>query len=123
MPKRNSAERRKVVTLHQPATLNPIEKALSGIAGLDEITNGGLPRGRTTIVCGGPGCGKTLLGIEFLVRGAVQFDEPGVIMAFEESPQEMASNVASLGFNLEELAAQKKLFLDYIPVDPSAITE
>jgi circadian clock protein KaiC len=123
MPKRNSAERHKVVTLHQPATLSPIEKALSGIAGLDEITNGGLPRGRTTIVCGGPGCGKTMLGIEFLVRGAVQFDEPGVIMAFEESPQEMASNVASLGFNLEELAAQKKLFLDYVPVDPSSIAE
>ena len=124
MPKRNSAERHhKVVTLQQPATLHPIEKALSGIAGLDEITDGGLPRGRTTIVCGGPGCGKTMLGIEFLVRGAMQFDEPGVIMAFEESPQEMASNVASLGFNLEELAAQKKLFFDYVPVDPSAIAE
>ena len=123
MPKRSSTERHKVVTLHQPATLNPIEKALSGIPGLDEITGGGLPRGRTTIVCGGPGCGKTMLGIEFLVRGAVEFNEPGVIMAFEESPQEMASNVASLGFNLEELAAQKKLFLDYVPVDPSEIAE
>src|SRR5947209_18984958 len=101
----------------------PLKKCPTGILGLDETTGGGLPRGRTTIACGGPGCGKTMLGIEFLVRGAMQFDEPGVIMAFEESPQEMASNVASLGFNLEELAAQKKLFFDYVPVDPSAIAE
>src|ERR1700723_3292145 len=93
--------------------LMPLQKSLSGIRGLDEITGGGLPRGRTTIVCGGPGCGKTMLGIEFLVRGATQFDEPGVLMAFEETPQEMARNVASLGFDLEDLAAKKKLFLDY----------
>lgn len=103
--------------------LTPLQKAPTGIPGLDEISGGGLPRGRTTIVCGGPGCGKTMLGIEFLVRGAVEFNEAGVIMAFEESPQEMASNVASLGFDLEELAAKKKLFLDYVPVDPSEIAE
>lgn len=103
--------------------LTPLQKAPTGIPGLDEISGGGLPRGGTTIVCGGPGCGKTMLGIEFLVRGAVEFNEAGVIMAFEESPQEMASNVASLGFDLEELAAKKKLFLDYVPVDPSEIAE
>jgi circadian clock protein KaiC len=103
--------------------LEPLEKAPSGIQGLDEITGGGLPRGRTSIVCGGPGCGKTMLGIEFLVRGALEFNEPGVLMAFEETPQDMAKNVASLGFNLEELADQKKLFLDYIYVEPSEIQE
>lgn len=103
--------------------LTPLQKSPTGIPGLDEITGGGLPKGRTTIVCGGPGCGKTMLGIEFLVRGAMEFDEPGVLMAFEETPQEMASNVASLGFDLEELAAKKKLFLDYIPVDASEIAE
>src|SRR5579859_4128273 len=103
--------------------LAPIQKAPTGIRGLDEISGGGLPRGRTTIVCGGPGCGKTMLGIEFLVRGATEFDEPGVLMAFEETPQEMAGNVASLGFDIEDLAAKKKLFLDYVPIDPGEITE
>lgn len=100
-----------------------IPKAPSGIAGLDEITGGGLPKGRTSIVCGGPGCGKTMLGIEFLVRGATQFDEPGVLMAFEETPQDMAANVASLGFDLKALAAKKKLYLDYVSVEPSEIQE
>ena len=101
----------------------PLQKTRTGIAGLDEITGGGLPKGRTTIVCGGPGCGKTMLGIEFLVRGATQFDEPGVLMAFEETPRDIATNVASLGFNIQELADNKKLFLDYISVDPSEIQE
>ncbi|MFY9691147.1 MAG: circadian clock protein KaiC [Candidatus Acidiferrales bacterium] len=103
--------------------LRPVEKSATGIQGLDEITGGGLPRGRTTIVCGGPGCGKTMLGIEFLVRGALQFDEPGVLMAFEETPEDIASNVASLGFDIEDLAAKKKLFLDYISVEPSEMQE
>jgi circadian clock protein KaiC len=103
--------------------LVPLQKAPTGIRGLDEITGGGLPKGRTTIVCGGPGCGKTMLGIEFLVRGALEFDEPGVLMAFEETPRDMASNVASLGFDIEDLAAKKKLFLDYISVDPNEIAE
>jgi circadian clock protein KaiC len=101
----------------------PIEKARSGIRGLDEITNGGLPRGRTTIICGGPGCGKTMVGMEFLVRGATEFGEPGVLLTFEETPEEMAANVASLGFNIKQLAEEKKLFLDYITVDPSEIQE
>jgi circadian clock protein KaiC len=103
--------------------LVPLQKAPTGIAGLDEITGGGLPQGRTTIVCGGPGCGKTMLGIEFLVRGALEFGEPGVLMAFEETPQDIASNVASLGFDIEKLAAEKKLFLDYISVEPSEVAE
>jgi len=105
------------------AKLTPLRKAPTGIQGLDEITHGGLPRGRTTIVCGGPGCGKTMLGIEFLVRGALEFNEPGVIMAFEETPQDMARNVASLGFDVQDLADKKKLFLDYVYVEPSQIQE
>src|SRR5579884_2989856 len=89
-----------------------LEKAPTGIQGLDEITGGGLPRGRTTVVCGGPGCGKTMLGLEFLVRGAEEFNEPGVLLAFEETPEEMSRNVASLGFDLQGLGRKNKLFLD-----------
>jgi len=103
--------------------LAPIQKAPTGIRGLDEISLGGLPRGRTTIICGGPGCGKTMLGIEFLVRGALEYDEPGVLMAFEETPEDIAKNVASLGFDIQDLAERKKLFLDYISVEPSEIAE
>jgi circadian clock protein KaiC len=101
----------------------PIRKAPTGISGLDEISGGGLPRGRTTIICGGPGCGKTMLGIEFLVRGALEFDEPGVLMAFEETPQDIAENVTSMGFDIQDLSNKKKLFLDYVSVDASEIQE
>ena len=86
-----------------------LPKAPTGIQGLDEITGGGLPRGRPTLVCGAAGCGKTLLAMEFLVRGAIEFGEPGVFMAFEETSEELAANVRSLGFDLDELVAQKKL--------------
>ena len=79
-------------------------KCPTGISGLEEITDGGLPRGRPTLVCGSAGCGKTLMAIEFLVRGAVEFNEPGVFMAFEETAAELAQNVRSLGFDLEALA-------------------
>ncbi len=113
------AKKTKVVT-HK---LEPLQKAPTGIRGFDEITGGGLPKGRTTIVCGGAGCGKTMLGIEFLVRGALEFNEPGVLMAFEETPEDIAKNVASLGFDLQDLADKKKLFLDYISVDPAEIAE
>jgi circadian clock protein KaiC len=113
------AKKTKVVT-HK---LEPLQKAPTGIRGFDEITGGGLPKGRTTIVCGGPGCGKTMLGIEFLVRGALEFNEPGVLMAFEETPEDIAKNVASLGFDIQDLADKKKLFLDYISVDPAEIAE
>src|ERR1700722_16695067 len=100
-----------------------LEKAPTGIKGLDEISRGGLPRGRTTIVCGGPGCGKTMLGIEFLVRGAAEFGEPGVLIAFEETPQEMMKNVASLGFDLQDLSDRKKLAFDFVHMEPSEIQE
>ncbi len=103
--------------------LRPLEKTLTGIPGFDEISEGGLPRGRTSIVCGGAGCGKTMFGIEFLVRGASEYNEPGVLMAFEETPQDIARNVASLGFDIEDLAKKKKLFLDYINVEPKEIQE
>jgi circadian clock protein KaiC len=103
--------------------LSPIQKSPTGIRGLDEISGGGLPKGRTTIICGGPGCGKTMLGIEFLVRGVLEYNEPGVLMAFEETPQDIAKNVASLGFDIQELSNQKKLFLDYVAVEPSEIQE
>src|SRR5579864_373558 len=91
-----------------------LPKCPTGIQGLDEITGGGLPRGRPTLVCGGAGCGKTLLAAEFLVRGAVQFNEPGVFMAFEETKAELTANVASLGFDLAGLIRRKKIVLDHV---------
>src|SRR5262249_27704636 len=100
-----------------------LPKAPTGIAGLDEITGGGLPCGRPTLVCGSAGCGKTLLAIEFLVRGATQFGEPGVFMTFEESAEELAQNVRSLGFDLDDLIAREKLVIDYVHVERSEIEE
>src|SRR5436190_6464465 len=102
---------------------NTLPKAPTGIQGLDEVTGGGLPRGRPTLVCGSAGCGKTLLAMEFLVRGATQFGEPGVFMAFEETAEELAQNVRSLGFDLEDLAAQNKMLVDYVHVERSEIEE
>ncbi len=104
-----------------PVTYLP--KCRTGIQGLDEITGGGLPRGRPTLVCGGAGCGKTLLAAEFLVRGAVQFDEPGVLMAFEETEAELKANVASLGFDLAGLVRRKKIVLDYVHIERSEVQE
>ena len=98
-------------------------KAATGIAGLDQITEGGLPQGRPTLVCGGPGCGKTLFAMEFLVRGATQFGEPGAFISFEESTEELAQNVASLGFDLDGLVAQKKIALDQVRVERAEIEE
>jgi len=100
-----------------------LPKCPTGIQGLDEITGGGLPRGRPTLVCGGAGCGKTLLAAEFLVRGAVQFNEPGVLMAFEETEKEMKANVASLGFDLEGLVRGKKIVIDHVHVERSEVQE
>ncbi|HTS54069.1 MAG TPA: ATPase domain-containing protein, partial [Burkholderiales bacterium] len=100
-----------------------LPKAPTGIQGLDEVTGGGVPRGRPTIVCGSAGCGKTLLAMEFLVRGATEYDEPGVFIAFEETPEELTQNVRSLGFDLDELVAQKKLALDFVRVERSEIEE
>jgi circadian clock protein KaiC len=100
-----------------------LPKTLTGITGLDEITEGGIPKGRPTLVCGEAGCGKTLLSLEFIVRGAIEFDEPGVFMAFEEKTEELAMNAASLGFDLNSLQAENKLKLDYVHIDRSEIEE
>ena len=100
-----------------------LPKCRTGIQGLDEITGGGLPRGRPTLVCGGAGCGKTLLAAEFLVRGAMQFGETGVFMSFEETSAELKANVASLGFDLAGLVRHKKLVLDHVYIERSEITE
>ena len=83
----------------RPALVQPVPKSPTGIQGLDEITGGGLPRGRPTLVCGGPGCGKTILSMEFLINGAREFDEPGVFLSFEESLDDLAVNFASLGLD------------------------
>ena len=100
-----------------------LPKCPTGIQGLDEITGGGLPRGRPTLVCGGAGCGKTLLATEFLVRGAVQFDEPGVLIAFEETEKELKANVSSLGFDLAGLVRRKKIVVDYVHIERSEVQE
>lgn len=103
--------------------LDVLQKTPTGIKGLDEITNGGLPTGRASLICGGAGSGKTMLATEFLVRGAQEFGEPGVFVAFEETEQELITNVASLGFDLKKLVAQNKLLLDYVRVERSEIEE
>jgi len=104
-------------------SLPTLSKALTGIDGLDEITGGGLPLGRPTLVCGNAGCGKTMLALEFLVRGATQFDEPGVFMMFEENAAELTANVRSLGFDLDKLSAQKKIVLDHVHIERSEFEE
>lgn len=112
---------------HLEETLRPervqLPKAPTGIRGLDEITGGGLPRGRTTLLCGGAGCGKTLFAMEFLVRGATEFGEPGVFVAFEETADELAENVRSLGFHLTKLEAEGKVLVESIQVERSEIEE
>ncbi|MCU1302247.1 MAG: circadian clock protein KaiC [Candidatus Sulfotelmatobacter sp.] len=104
-------------------SVTSLPKAPTGIQGLDEITGGGFPRGRPTLICGSAGAGKTLLSMEFLVSGAMKYDEPGVFMAFEETAAELAQNVRSLGFDLDELAAQKKIAVDYVRIERSEIDE
>ncbi len=100
-----------------------LEKAQTGINGLDDITDGGLPKGRPTLVCGSAGSGKTLLAMEFLIKGAKRYGEPGVFVAFEETEEELTKNFASLGFDLDELIAKNKLLVDYIHIDRSEIEE
>ena len=104
------------------ANFGSVEKTPSGIAGFDQITDGGLPKGRATLLCGGPGSGKTIFAVEFLVRGA-ELGEPGVFIAFEESTSDLTRNVASLGFDLATLQAEKKLAVDYVHLDPNEIEE
>jgi circadian clock protein KaiC len=100
-----------------------LPKAPTGVQGLDEITGGGFPRGRPTLLCGSAGAGKTLLAMEFLVRGATAYNEPGVFMAFEETAEELTQNVRSLGFDLDELTKEKKLAIDFVRIEPSEIDE
>ena len=114
---------------HDPAIINQadpgpgIAKCPTGIRGLDEITGGGLPRGRSTLVCGGAGSGKTLLAMEFIVRGIRDYGEPGVFIAFEEDIQDLTQNVASLGFELERFIRDKRLAIDHVHVERSEIEE
>jgi circadian clock protein KaiC len=100
-----------------------LPKCPTGIIGLDEITGGGLPQGRPTLVCGAAGCGKTLLGVEFLVHGVVQYAEAGVLMSFEETAKEITQNVATLGWDLDQLVADGKLIIDHVYIDPRGVEE
>lgn len=104
-------------------TRRTLPKSSTGVSGLDEILDGGLPLGRPTLVCGGAGCGKTLFSMQFLVNGALQFGEPGAFIAFEERPEDLAANVASLGFDLTDLEARGLLAVDHITIDPAEIIE
>ena len=112
----------KLADTRRPAN-HSLPKALTGIQGLDEVTGGGLPRGRPTLISGTAGCGKTLLAMEFLVHGAIQYHEPGVFMAFEETVEELTQNVRSLGFDLNELIERKKLAVDFVRVERHEIEE
>jgi len=100
-----------------------LPKVPTGIDGLDQVTRGGLPKGRPTLVCGAAGCGKTLMAIEFLVRGATLYAEPGVFVSFEETAEELEANVRSLGFDLGRLVADGKLAIDFVRIEPSEIVE
>jgi circadian clock protein KaiC len=100
-----------------------IPKAPTGIQGLDAVTLGGLPAGRPTLICGSAGCGKTLFGMTFLVKGATEYGEPGVLMSFEETAADLAANVASLGYDVEGLIAGKRLAIDHVRVERSEIEE
>jgi circadian clock protein KaiC len=106
-----------------PQVRTRLEKAPSGIAGLDEVTFGGLPRGRATLICGPAGCGKTMLSVEFLVNGARMYSEPGVLVAFEETKEELTVNSASLDFDLDELTRNGMIAIDHVHVDPNEIAE
>jgi circadian clock protein KaiC len=107
----------------QPSTFNLLSKTPTGITGLDEITEGGLPAGRPTLICGTAGSGKTLFSIEFIVRGVLEFNEPGVFMAFEEKEEELVLNVASLGFDLQKMQRDKMVKIDHVHIDRSEIEE
>jgi circadian clock protein KaiC len=120
--KSNPLRRSKASVVGGPK-LRLLPKTATGIQGLDEVTGGGLPKGRTTLVCGGAGSGKTMLAMEFLVRGAQLYDEPGVFVSFEESAEDLVQNVASMGFDLTALARRKKLLIDHIRVVRDEISE
>lgn len=105
------------------ATQRVLEKCPTGILGFDEITNGGMPKGRSTLVVGAAGSGKTVFGMEFLVRGALQYGEPGVFMSFEENETDLAKNFSSIGFNLDDLIVRKLLSIDYVYIERREIEE
>ena len=105
------------------STARDVPKSPTGIQGLDEITGGGLPRGRPTLICGGPGCGKTILAMEFLINGAQKYGEPGVFLSFEESVEDLIANFVSVGFDPRPLAARKLLALDFVKVEAHQIQE
>ncbi len=107
----------------ETSTASTLVKSPTGIQGLDEVTGGGLPAGRPTLICGSAGCGKTLFAIEFLVHGAIRYGEPGVFFAFEERPEELAQNVRSLGFDLDDLVRRNLLSVDYVHIERSEIEE
>lgn len=107
----------------QGTVTDGIEKARTGIEGFDDLTLGGLPRGRPTLVCGSAGCGKTLFASTFLINGARYEDEPGIFVTFEERPGDIVDNVASLGFGLDRLIADKKIHIEHIAIDPAELAE
>ncbi|GLH78601.1 circadian clock protein KaiC [Bradyrhizobium sp. SSBR45G] len=111
--------RPRIVTRNLPV----IAKSPTGIDGLDEVTFGGLPQGRPTLLCGAAGCGKTLFAMTFLYNGAVAHDEPGVFIAFEEQPEDLIKNVGSLSYDIERLIEQKKIVVDHIHLDRNEIEE
>lgn len=110
-------------TAHEAVPASALDKCPTGIPGLDEITGGGLPTGRSTLVIGNPGCGKSLLGLEFLVRGITQYGEPGLLMTFEETAEEVTQNVSSLGWDLDAMRAENRLAIDHVRIDPYEIEE
>ena len=113
-------KQQKTAIASSPAALG---KSPSGIKGLDEITGGGLPTGRPTLICGAAGCGKTLMAAEFVVRGAAQYNEPGAIILFEETAEELTANMRSIGYDLDAMQSQGQLALDFIRVDPAELVE
>lgn len=108
---------------HGPEVVQPLRKTPTGIAGLDALTFGGIPEARPTLLCGSAGCGKTLFGITFLVKGSEEYDEPGVFMSFEEREEELATNVASLGFDLAELVRTRRLVVDHVRIERAEIEQ
>jgi circadian clock protein KaiC len=123
MSMRKTKSRPKAMPARASATRQTLPKAPTGITGFDDVTAGGLPRGRPTLVAGGPGCGKTLFALEFLMKGAVEFDEPGVFVTFEETPKDLELNVRSLGYDLARLVKNKRIAIEYVRVERAEIEE
>ena len=114
--------RRKAARPRTSSTTSSLSKVATGISGFDEVTQGGLPEGRPTLVCGGPGCGKTLFALQFLVHGASR-GENGVFVTFEETEEDLLKNAASLGYDLPDLIERKRIAIEYVRVERSEIEE